>query len=1859
MGKLSHYFVRMAVPFIMFLGTLTTSLSDSMGPDIHIPFDESGDAILKGGKPVKGIIYGKSIFDNGAIGHALTIKRHAYDQVTCYNLKDLPPINLTEGTVSFWFKPNWDGFNNKKYEIFRIRSDWHFQVYLLKNDKGGLDYSVRSPKQLQVYKKCSFKAGQWQHITMTWNIKNKNSALYLNGKLLGSGNAKKDNLIVPLKWTGLDIWLGESSSNNYNAKVGEGLYDDLKIFSRSLSKSEIHELTLTSRKDAEAKDLDIRDAKPISSMPELERNNINASNLTLFKGCNNEIYFDKNSNVNSLSFWFKLKKETYPSPVRFLETETSNCKISFNITGMNGFISVNLKSKNKAFLLKSNYLLKLNEIHHVLINLTSGGEAALYLDGALQCKEIASHSSFGKIEKIKIGGQVLEVFDLLALKKTFPVSELSALLKKEKKLYGIERLTIKNPSKFELELWSLKEAAKKIEGARERICLDGIWRVIPTNNYSIYPPLGEWGLIRVPGSFRSPLFDIYKEKKGKMISLKWKWNKLPLVEYRAAWYQRIFKIPKSIEEQNIFINFKNIIGDYGRIYINDTLVDSFTNDSPSYTAIPNPMRVNVTKYIKAKGNNSLTVFIDRKYSKLWRGTPSIYDHLEIALDDVWLESGQSNVQVANVLAFPSYRNKDILIKTSILNPEKLKTEAKLMLKFNYKGRVEKEFTQDIALTGVAAETIKFKMPWRFPRLWDCENPNLYKLTAILYGPSNKVLDSARPLDFGFREFWVQDGKFFMNGKETRLRMWTAPSFRRLLSYYGTPKGIKQYIAKVKQIGYNSIRCHYIQGLSTQVGWKQKFSEADKQGLYLLQPAPPYEGIVSPPKYGKYIGKYIEAFGNHPSIIMWYTDFNTCGYPWSQDPTKLNDTEYAPKEKEGARKLAHTAGKIIEQHDPSRETFQHAGGNSGKIFGSMNYQSLGVPLQEREDWPKQWSERHTQPLMVVETGFPVKGQFLHFDKHKGVGNKKAEYTYLFAEHAARYFGDKAFKKALLPGETTTDGHVKVRGGYFRNYPENFTDVKRLFINNIVKAWRAYGVSALGHFPFISDHGDMCRVFDKMDVVYEVRDDLKGPGLKPDRTGSGAQVHKHRISDYTKTLPLFYKYQKVFSPLLVFLGGKTDDFTNKDHAFYSGEEFEKSIVAVNDKATEQKLEFKWKLIDKSDNKILAEDDFFKAIDSGQIAKYPITFKAPEVYERTDAVLKLTVINGGRLFCKDSLDLQFFPKHFPVKFKDTSVALYDPVGQTAKMLKDAGLPFLKVNKFQDLKGRRLLIIGKNALGKTPLEFLKKLDTSRMIENGLKILVFEQKECNLGNLVFERSSQRIALIRKNNHPVIRGLKKEDFKNWRGGTDTVPEIVLSDEHSPHYPKSKWKCGNNGIIAGRVIRKPQYGNFTPILDCGFNLMNTPLLELCKGRGVIVFCQLDLTHRYLKDPVATALADNLLKYMTSPFVPLKGIRTAYIGGDRSKKLIERMGAETTRVSKVRSAHQLKNFHVIILGEGAGKILDDKKDFIVQFLEYGGGIFVMPGVKDFSYLPFKAKKVEQKLFKATLPRKSGPVFDNIPNADLYFRDIMEIPVTKDLPCWTVSTNPAIISKVDYGKGAVVFFNIVPEKIKGLWNNEKTSRLMAKILSNMYVNLGKDYKLFSNDKYRHNQIGNPHVSPEKWEFRTDPQNIGDKERWYKDIYKMPEFKPIKVSSSWESQGITQKNPYYKYPAKAPRRYIQPYDGYAWYRTKFFLPKEWKGHKIFFKSGKIDDNDCTYINGKLIGKTTFADTPKAYAIPRNYEIPVKHLEFGEENTIAIRVFDKWGRGGILGDVTIEPEKNIEKDSWSPYIDDLDFYDPDAFHNW
>ena len=86
-----------------------------------------------------------------------------------------------------------------------------------------------------------------------------------------------------------------------------------------------------------------------------------------------------------------------------------------------------------------------------------------------------------------------------------------------------------------------------------------------------------------------------------------------------------------------------------------------------------------------------------------------------------------------------------------------------------------------------------------------------------------------------------------------------------------------------------------------------------------------------------------------------------------------------------------------------------------------------------------------------------------------------------------------------------------------------------------------------------------------------------------------------------------------------------------------------------------------------------------------------------------------------------------------------------------------------------------------------------------------------------------------------------------------------------------------------------------------------------------------------------------------------------------------------------------------------------------------------------------------------------------------------------------------------------------------------------------------------------------------------------------------------------------------------------YGWFRRSVEVPDSLVGKSVAFLLGRIDDVDEVYLNGECIGSTG-SFPPKfnsAWAHWRRYVIPDGKLL--KNNTIALRVYDERGGGGIL----------------------------------
>lgn len=129
-------------------------------------------------------------------------------------------------------------------------------------------------------------------------------------------------------------------------------------------------------------------------------------------------------------------------------------------------------------------------------------------------------------------------------------------------------------------------------------------------------------------------------------------------------------------------------------------------------------------------------------------------------------------------------------------------------------------------------------------------------------------------------------------------------------------------------------------------------------------------------------------------------------------------------------------------------------------------------------------------------------------------------------------------------------------------------------------------------------------------------------------------------------------------------------------------------------------------------------------------------------------------------------------------------------------------------------------------------------------------------------------------------------------------------------------------------------------------------------------------------------------------------------------------------------------------------------------------------------------------------------------------------------------------------------------------------------------------------------------EWKFE-----VGDDPAWSDPKLDDSKWEQLRVPGQWEDQG---------FPG---------YDGFAWARKTFRVPASSSGDALYLRIGNVDDADEVYVNGILIGYT--GELPPhyegGYGEYRQYPLAPGLLRWGQENLIAVRIFDGGMGGGIV----------------------------------
>jgi beta-galactosidase len=246
----------------------------------------------------------------------------------------------------------------------------------------------------------------------------------------------------------------------------------------------------------------------------------------------------------------------------------------------------------------------------------------------------------------------------------------------------------------------------------------------------------------------------------------------------------------------------------------------------------------------------------------------------------------------------------------------------------------------------------------------------------LLDSSGKVLDTALPVRFGFREFWIEGRDFYLNG--TRIYLAAIPlnngqGGTTMASYEATRATLQRF----KSFGINFVYTH---NYSCEPGTHRSFHEvlqaADDEGV-LLSFSQPHFGHYdwtaadadSTNGYAQHAEFYVRIAQNHPAVVCYSTSHNSCGYAEDMNPDMIDGIQN-PRDPWSLRNAGRAlrADGILHRLDSTRIVYHHASGNLSSMH-VINFYANWAPIQEMSDWFERWATVGVKPVFTCEYSVP--------------------------------------------------------------------------------------------------------------------------------------------------------------------------------------------------------------------------------------------------------------------------------------------------------------------------------------------------------------------------------------------------------------------------------------------------------------------------------------------------------------------------------------------------------------------------------------------------------------------------------------------------------------------------------------------------------------------------------------------------------------------------------------------------------------------------------------------------------------------------------------------------------------------------
>jgi beta-galactosidase len=329
----------------------------------------------------------------------------------------------------------------------------------------------------------------------------------------------------------------------------------------------------------------------------------------------------------------------------------------------------------------------------------------------------------------------------------------------------------------------------------------------------------------------------------------------------SGWYRKSFNVPS--DAKCVLIEFDGIMRN-SKIWLNGEYVGGWPYGYTSFA-------IDLSEKIKRGGENLIAVRVENQdSSSRWYPGSGIYRN-------VWL-TYTNTVHIAHwgtYITTPRITKEEADVKARITIRNKEEKEVKVEIETSISdksGYIITQKKQDINIEANKELEVIQNLVISNPKLWDIENPDLYRAVTII--SRNGIIHDEYETPFGIRKFHFDAEKgFFLNGKHIKIRGVNLHHGLGPLGAAVNKRAIERQLEIMKEMGVNAIRTAHNPPAPEQLDL------CDNLGLLVIDET---FDTWNEAKYGvpndysiwfdEWAIKDTEALlkrdRNHPSVILW-------------------------------------------------------------------------------------------------------------------------------------------------------------------------------------------------------------------------------------------------------------------------------------------------------------------------------------------------------------------------------------------------------------------------------------------------------------------------------------------------------------------------------------------------------------------------------------------------------------------------------------------------------------------------------------------------------------------------------------------------------------------------------------------------------------------------------------------------------------------------------------------------------------------------------------------------------------------------------------------------------------------------------